>query len=398
MSLPIKHKIAVLISDTNLGGTETYLRSYIPHLDRNTFDVCVVATGPEPLAAEIGALADTYHNIKMGSFPRMRTLSHGRLVPDFAGILRLPIWFIVSVYRLARLIKKEKIELIHSHGIHFNLLAGLACKITGVPAICHVHAPPKLKYPWSGWLAYGYLGAFLADRFVSVSQFAASQFHRSWKRKVSIVPNAIDCEHIKKHKKNGELRKMSGLTDKDFVVGNVSIVQHRKGLERFFELARSCQENGRDYKFVLIAGTYSDISKTIMSELKHKYHDVSNVIIIENLKQAMLYLGDMDIFFMCSRPGTETFGLVVIEAMAAGTPALAFKNDAMPEIIDNGVNGFLVPDNDIHRVCKILDEFHNDVEKQNSIRLHAVSSVAERFDINAMCHKLETLYNEMIKL
>ena len=68
----------------------------------------------------------------------------------------------------------------------------------------------------------------------------------------------------------------------------------------------------------------------------------------------------MDTFFMCSLKGTEPFGLVVTEAMAAGVPVVAFANDAMPEIIEDGKTGFLVPEGDTdsaaERVLRILED------------------------------------------
>jgi glycosyltransferase involved in cell wall biosynthesis len=41
-------------------------------------------------------------------------------------------------------------------------------------------------------------------------------------------------------------------------------------------------------------------------------------------------------------PAAEPFGLVVIEAMANGTPVIAFRRGAVPEIVDDGVTGFIV--------------------------------------------------------
>jgi glycosyltransferase involved in cell wall biosynthesis len=57
----------------------------------------------------------------------------------------------------------------------------------------------------------------------------------------------------------------------------------------------------------------------------------------------------------------EPFGLVMIEALAAGTPVLAFANGAAPEIIQHGVNGFLVHDEDemaavVERAAEISPE------------------------------------------
>ncbi len=391
----VKHNIAVFISDTNPGGTEAYLRSYIPHINRDLFNVYVVATGPELLADEIGKLGDKYFNIKTGSFPRMQKLVVGKLTRDYIGIFLLPIWFFHSVFKLLLLVRRERIDLIHSHGIHFNMVAALACKIANIPSVCHVHAPPKLRGRFSEFGASGYLLAFLADNLISVSEFAASQFHKSWRRKTTVIPNSVDYNYIKDNLKHNDLREMANFSQSDFVVGNVAVVQDRKGLDRFFLLAEKFQDVPQ-CKFLLIAGVYDDVSRCLLETLKKKFVALHNILIIENLKEAMLYLCDLDVFFMCSRPGTETFGLVVVEAMAAGTPVIAFENDAMPEIIIDGVNGYLVPEDMVDKVAGIISEMILRKVDMVCLKLAAENSVHDYFDVKIMCRKIENLYCKVL--
>ncbi len=83
----------------------------------------------------------------------------------------------------------------------------------------------------------------------------------------------------------------------------------------------------------------------------------------------------------------EPFGLVAIEALACGTPVIAYKNGALPEIIDNGVNGFLT---------KNVRQMALAIKKINNINRHVCrQSVEKKFtteimvsDYAAICHKL----------
>jgi glycosyltransferase involved in cell wall biosynthesis len=64
-----------------------------------------------------------------------------------------------------------------------------------------------------------------------------------------------------------------------------------------------------------------------------------------NERQKARFLGDARaLLFPIDWP--EPFGLVMIEAMACGTPVLAFRHGSVPEVIDNGVTGFIVEDED----------------------------------------------------
>jgi glycosyltransferase involved in cell wall biosynthesis len=80
----------------------------------------------------------------------------------------------------------------------------------------------------------------------------------------------------------------------------------------------------------------------------------------------------------------EPFGLVVIEGLACGTPVIAFRRGAVPDLIEDGKTGFIVDDLDgmvagIGRICEID-------------RTACRRSVAERFDIDRMVDEYESLF------
>jgi glycosyltransferase involved in cell wall biosynthesis len=84
----------------------------------------------------------------------------------------------------------------------------------------------------------------------------------------------------------------------------------------------------------------------------------------------------------------EPFGLVVIEAMANGTPVIAFRRGAMPEIIDDGVTGFIVDSN---------DEAVAAVSWATALDRRAIRRrFEERFLAERMAHDYLELYNELL--
>jgi glycosyltransferase involved in cell wall biosynthesis len=84
----------------------------------------------------------------------------------------------------------------------------------------------------------------------------------------------------------------------------------------------------------------------------------------------------------------EPFGLVMVEALAAGTPVLAFAHGAAPEIIEHGVNGFL---------CRDEEEMARLVEKAGSIDpMRCRQSAAERFAPDRVAAGYEAVYREAV--
>lgn len=84
----------------------------------------------------------------------------------------------------------------------------------------------------------------------------------------------------------------------------------------------------------------------------------------------------------------EPFGLVMIEALACGTPVIAFRRGSVPEIIQDGINGYVVD---------TVDEMVEAIDKLNNISpLNCRKSVAERFNIERMVGEYENLFKEII--
>jgi len=86
----------------------------------------------------------------------------------------------------------------------------------------------------------------------------------------------------------------------------------------------------------------------------------------------------------------EPFGLSVVEAMACGTPVIAFNRGSMPEIIANGITGFLVNN---------LDEMVKAVIKVKQLdRYHCRKLIEERFSVDRMVQDYIEVYEKIISL
>lgn len=94
--------------------------------------------------------------------------------------------------------------------------------------------------------------------------------------------------------------------------------------------------------------------------------------------QALLHLINFD----------EPFGLSVIEAMASGTPVIATNRGSMPELIEHGVNGFLV--DDIHGALRAIDRL-DEID-----RAQVRKTVADRFSIERMADAYIDLYQRIV--
>ena len=86
----------------------------------------------------------------------------------------------------------------------------------------------------------------------------------------------------------------------------------------------------------------------------------------------------------------EPFGIVMVEAMACGTPVIALDHGAVSEVIDNGITGY---------VCSNIDECVKSIVKVGSIKRNLVrQSAMSRFSANVISKKYLQLYKKRISI
>ena len=83
----------------------------------------------------------------------------------------------------------------------------------------------------------------------------------------------------------------------------------------------------------------------------------------------------------------EPFGLVMIESLAAGTPVIALRRGSVPEVIEDGVTGF---------ICDDVDEMVEAAERIGEIDPDACRRHAERFSAEAMCRGYVEVYESLL--
>ena len=400
-----KPKIAFLISDTDGGGTETLEAALIKNIDRGKFRVIVVFTGTGSVAGRLKRYGDEYKDLRVGSYPSLQKIKNGKIREDFFAYFRLFGWLVRYVWNLSRWLRSEKIDLIHASGVTSNLVGGIAGRLVGIPSIWHIHALPlpqqELKR-MGPLLVNGYLGRWLATRIVTVSHFTAKSCHKSWKKKTTVIWNAIDVKRIIENQHLGRLREIADVSENEKLVGILGQIEYRKGMDRFIEMSAKLAQGRDDVKFVIVGGDVAvkGVSQAVRADLVRSVEKLGiskKLYFTGHIDNAPYYIGDLDAFFMCSRPGAETFGLVVIEAMAARVPVVAFDNDAMGEIIEDGKTGFLVPEGDINLATERFSRILDDKSLADNIKKAALNHIRNNFDIDILINNIQKLYYDILQ-
>jgi len=214
----------------------------------------------------------------------------------------------------------------------------------------------------------------LYKKFPNINFVAVSKSQRKLGPGINIVKTIYHGLPIEKYEFNPE--------PKNYLLW-LSKIMPEKGIAKAIDIAKLSGEN------LIISGNippdqgdYFDFRiKPLIDGKKIKFVGASDFSKkIELLKNAKAFI------FPVKRP--EPFGLVVIEAMACGTPVIAFKEGSMPELIEDGKTGFLV--NNVEEACQAL-------KKINRIsREYCREYVKKNFNLKRMVNRYEKLYKKIL--
>jgi glycosyltransferase involved in cell wall biosynthesis len=282
------------------------------------------------------------------------------------------------------------------------LLAGLARRIkerTGAPVVCtlqgedtYLDALPA-KDREVAWRT-------LAERCKEIDAFiAVSHYHGDLMReriglptdKVHVVYNGISLKGY----------EPAPVPPDPPVLGYLARMYPPKGLETLIEAYIQIRKRGRHDNLKLrVAGSMTEMDKPFVEKLRGRLAG-------EGLEADAEFLPDVDhtgkIAFLrslsvLSVPATygESFGLYVIEAMAAGVPVVQPRHAAFPELIEATGGGILCEPNKVQALADGIEELLDDPEKTRALGLAGRQAVEEKFNVEKMAQAVMRVFEGVL--
>jgi glycosyltransferase involved in cell wall biosynthesis len=364
------HTILHTIDSSGPGGAETVVLNLASHLDPQQFRSLAV--------------------VSKGSWVSQELAQRG--VPIFTlpeRSYRLP-------GGLAKLIRQEKVAIVHSHLPDMNFYGSLASKLAGCKAIVTYHGPVELAEAnrWRNALKL-WMVAKAATSIVVVCDYVSRMLVQAGfpASKITRIYNGVN---LNLPQRNGRktLRQELGLTDDNKLVGMIANVRQSKGYEFFIRAAKQVAGSDSKVRFVAVG----DIDSALATPLYRILDELS----LRNRFQFVGFrtdvpeiLSELDVFVLSST--AEGFPLVTLEAMAAGKPVVVTRCGGPQEVVDDGQTGFLVPNRDSEalagRISEILAAPHRAAEMGSAARC----KVMREFSIAKMIANYEALYRNLLR-
>jgi glycosyltransferase involved in cell wall biosynthesis len=297
---------------------------------------------------------------------------------------------------LTQLLRRERVDVLHLQLIYFDggRLPMLAGALARVPIVVTQHAAPREPVPFSKRATRS---PFFVNvkRFVAVSranQASQARYLRLPRERLTTIHNGIvvppTCPDRAAARRR--LHERLGLPEHVKLVGAVGRLTAQKGFDQLVRAAPAILQAEPNVRFAF-AG-----DGPLRAELETHARSLG-------VHDSMLWLGfRSDVpellsgFDVLAMPSVfEGLPLVLLEAFAAGCPAVANAVDGIPEIIDDGVNGFLTRPDDSTQLAERISEMLLDPERARRFSHAAHAKALKDFTVERMTRDTAALYDSV---
>jgi Glycosyltransferase len=315
--------------------------------------------------------------------------------------LRLDLFakYLLSFWRVIRTVRATVVEikpdLLHANSIRAGLVATAATLGLGTRVIWHLHDLLP-RHPFSNAIRiFAFL--FARARMIAVSQAVADNFAGrffSLKHRISAILNGIEMEKFKMVEGvRNVTRETLQLQEDDFVVGVVGMLTPRKGQLAVVENFPRVLEQVPNAKLLIVGAAVFNRDEKYADRLKRTATDLGisdRVHFLGSRDDIPALMQSLDLLVVNS--SVEPFGLVLLEAMACGTPVLAAISGGIPELIQHSRNGWLIEYGDSRALSDSIIHLSQSLETRQQIAERGRRLVLETFSSSRYLNQLEQFY------
>jgi len=304
---------------------------------------------------------------------------------------------LVDMIRLPQYLVHEEFDLLHTHLSHDHFLGAMALMFSG-----RKRPPRLLRTNHKGIpLAHKLWNRFFLSHFthhlITISRQALQGDQQNFGLKpnqVSLVYSGIDPQRFQPRARNLLFAYSLGLKEGDLVLGIVARMQRRRRFPQFLEAISLVIKDIPELKILIIGrGTHA-------SEVKDKARALGimdNVIFTgyrDNDYQDVLACMDAKAYLV---PGSDGSCRAVMEAMVMGKPVVASGRGVLPELVEDGVTGYVVQDDIPENLAKAIVMLFKDSKQRQEMGQAARQRILQHFSLDRQADKVLEIYQKVLR-
>ncbi|WP_347549873.1 N-acetyl-alpha-D-glucosaminyl L-malate synthase BshA [Pseudalkalibacillus hwajinpoensis] len=312
------------------------------------------------------------------------------------AVFRYPPYDLTLASKMAEVIQREKLDLLHVHyAVPHAVCAFLAKEMVNedVKIVTTLHGTDITVLGYDPSLTQLIrFGIEKSDCVTAVSNNLVEQTHRLLEtdKPIDTVYNFVD-ERVYYPKEQADLRRGYGITEEEKVIVHISNFRAVKRVPDVIEVFNRIQKN-MPAKLLLIGdGPEIQVACRLVDDLGLR----NKVKFLGKQENVAEILSICDLKLLLSEK--ESFGLVALEAMACGVPAIGTNIGGIPEVIEHGINGFIAEIGDVESIASYAYRLLLDEELHLKMTAAAVEAVETKFASKRILEQYEALYYKTLQ-
>jgi glycosyltransferase involved in cell wall biosynthesis len=382
-----------------LGGGEIALLNLVRFLNPQVVKPLVLLGADGPLVKQLGPKVDTYiWPLPSGVADRKKdTLGISTLfrIREIFGVF-------AYVWRLAKFIRRNEIDIVHTNSLKADIIGGIAGRMALRPVVWHVRDRIDEDY-----LPRPVVGIFrllcrvipnyvIANSAATLRTILPGDAENPGsgvrdvardRRAVVVHDGTITTLARDERAKNSEL----------FHIGLIGRISPWKGQHIFLRAAAHVFKKFPNARFVIVGAPlfgeeeYEQVVRDLPSQL-----GIESVVEFTGFRSDIeQVISGLDLVVHSSVTG-EPFGQVIIEGMAAGKPVVATNGGGVPEIVQDGSTGILVPMGDVQAMADAICEIVANPERGRAMGIMGRQRVQDSFTVELTAAKVEAVYRKIM--
>ena len=372
-----KLKVVTLVDRLGTGGAERLAIQTTTRLDPERFDRTLCASRRFDVAISKRHVANALEDLRTAG---VRVL----------GLKRTSAAQVWAWWPLYRLLRRERVDVLHTHKFGSNLWGTVIGRLARVPVIiAHEHTWSYEGKPWRR-IGDREVIARGATRFIAVSREDRRRMIEIEKidpSDVMFLPNGIPAPPPAS---GGDVRAELGIAPGAPVIGTVSVLRPQKALDVLLRAIQALLPEFPGLK-VLIAGEGD--RRFALEDLTKELGLEDSVMFLGVRTDVPDVLAALDV--AVSSSDFEGSPLSVMEFMEAARPIVATRVGGVPDLIEDGVHGLLVEPQDPAAFAAAVARMLRDRDAARAMGERARERRRTEFDIDVMVRRLEQLYTEL---
>lgn len=292
-----------------------------------------------------------------------------------------------SLLAASETIRRQKVDLVHTHLFNATLLGAVAGALAGVPVVATIHGNTVLAEEVAvARLTGAHLVTVCSAAYGMVLSLGLGE------DQVSLIPNAVDSRRYSPERDGQAFRESIGVPEGAPLVGMVSRLSSEKGPDLFVQAASVVAAARPDVHLVLVGDgpMRADLERQIEGlNLSSRFHLAGTVADTSQVYPAL------DVVCLPSR--MEGIPLTLLEAMASARPVVATSVGGIPELVEMGETGWLVAQGDMKAMAEKTLWLLDNPEQAVAMGRAGRRRVEESFDVRGQLARTAGLFRRLVE-